>query len=308
MQRMIFTMREIAQAALFLASLAGGRAAAADRFDASGFDPPADPFGYMSVEGAKALDPGEVHAAGYFLWSHRPFLTPVSRGGAAARRVIEDAYDLDLAGAVGLFSLKTAGVEAGVVVPVTVRELGFALERPNERLRESGLGDVRTDVKLAIFDRDDDAIGLAARVYARWPTGRDVPFKSNERVAVGAAVETEVHLGFLRTGLELGYEWKDGEVRVGGVTVGERVFAGFGLAIAPLTDIRGWEALEIVFEVRHAARVNDPYDLEEEAPLEVGGALRWSGTVFALLGGSAGLTRGPGAPDARAIAAFGITF
>jgi hypothetical protein len=299
------------QAALLVPALAlalAARAAAAETFNVHGFDAPTDPFAYIQNDGAKALDPAEVFGAGYFVWTHRPFLTPESRGGAAGRSVVEDAYDLDLVGGVGLPSIGHSGLALGVAVPIVVRELGYSLGDPNERLRASGVGDVRTDLKLAILDRDDDVVGLSVRIFARWPTGRDVEFASDERISVGGVAAFEYHAGFLRVGLEAGYQWTDGDMHAGGVTLGEAVLLGFGLAIAPLSDIRGWEPLEIVFEARHAARPGDPYDRQEEAPVEVGGALRWGGRLFALLGGSAGLNRGVGVGDARLVAALGLSF
>jgi hypothetical protein len=86
------------------------------------------------------------------------------------------------------------------------------------------------------------------------------------------------------------------------------IFANFGLAIAPLSDIRGWEALEAVFEARTSFRVGNPWKSEEESPVEVDGAVRWSATFYAEVGAGAGLNRGAGAPDARVFAAVGTTF
>jgi hypothetical protein len=289
--------------ALAVITLAAGAARGATvGVDAIGFDAPIDPFAYITVQGAKALDPGGFHLAGYGIWNHRPFRLA---GGVEG---IEDAYIYNLVAGVGIVSIgKRAGLEAGLSLPLVLAERGFDLDR-GEPIHDEGVGDLRADVKLAVLDRDDDVVGLAFRAWGRFPTGHTTAFASNDAVQVGVDAELEYHAGFFRTGLNLGYQWLDGTASTADVTIDDSVRLGYGLGIAPLSDIRGWEPLEVVFELTHSFRASRPYARQEESPLMVGGALRWAGTLFALVGGSAALTRGAGAPDAQLVAALGVTF
>jgi hypothetical protein len=300
-------------AGLALAALLAGAptawARADARFDALGLDPPADGFGYIGLGGAKALAPGSFSAGTTFFWAHRPLRLGEPRGGEAGDRVTDDFYVLDVAAAAGILKAGRARLEAGLVLPLVLYELGYELERPDERTRNTGVGDLRTDLKLALLDRDDDRVGLSLRGWGRFPIDGNVDFASNERIAAGFESEIEYHPGFLRVGLTLGYEWLDGDVHAGGITWDDRVLLGFGLGIAPFSDLRGFEPLELIFELRHSFRAGNPYARAEEAPIEAGGGLRWTGErVYGLLAGSGGLNRGAGAPDARVSVAVGVNF
>ena len=288
-------MRPVLRALLTFSVLGAAAPALGRGFDTRGFDPPSDPWGYVAASGAKALAPLQAHAGAIFDYADAPLRVE-------EHEAIESLDELDLAAAVGLFQAGAARTEVGFFLPIVLRERG------HEDLEESGAGDLRTDVKVAFLDRDDDALGLSLRGGVRWPTGRGVDLASNERFAAGLEGSVERRIGFLRFGADLGYEWLDGERTIGPIHYDDRLLMALGLAIAPLSDIRGWDPLELVFEVRHSMRVADPYDREEEAPVEVGGAIRWTGTLVALVGAGAGLNDGAGAPDARFYCMLGFTF
>jgi hypothetical protein len=296
--------------ALGMALFFGGAARGGDgAFDASGLDVPADGYGYVATQGAKALAPGQVHASALFDWALRPLRLDSDRGGdPPGKSIVDDLCMLDLAGGVGVFQHHSVGLALGVVLPLLLRSSGFAVDAPFDRVRDSGAGNLRTDVKLQLLDRDDDVVGVALRTYAKWPTAGDVGYAANKNTAIGFDGVLEYHAGFLRTALDLGYEWLDGSASAGDIVRDDVVFASFGLGISPLSDIRGFEALEAVFEARTSFRAGNPWKREEESPVEVDGALRWSGTLYAEVGGGAGLNRGAGAPDARVFAALGATF
>lgn len=282
--------------------------AAEESVDATGFDPPADPYGYVTLGGAKALEPGEVHAAAYLSWAHNSLGLEESRGRRAGRRVLDDLYLLDLVAGGGVLAFWKSALALGAVFPVLIRENGWELEDPDDRLREAGVGDLRTDAKVAILDRDSDRVGLAARLWVRWPTGDGAPFASWDGLGAGALATVETRTWGSRLSLHLGYEWLEGDARMGPIRWDDRLHFGAGLAVAPLSDIRSYEPLELVFEARHSARAEQPWRSEEESPVEVGGALRWAGALFAMLGAGGGLGRGAGAADSRIYCALGTTF
>src|SRR5215470_13446057 len=68
---MILWRWRLAAAALGLA-LAGRAAPAFEGFDAENWKPALDPYGYVTVDGARSLGALAPHAALYFSWAHDP--------------------------------------------------------------------------------------------------------------------------------------------------------------------------------------------------------------------------------------------
>ena len=288
-----------------IGALAGGEARALDEFSAQNFRPPIDPWGYVTVEGAKTLAPDQKFAALYYDWARRPLIFD---DGTTRIEKVRDVHWLDLAGGYGITSIgKTGGLEAGLDLPIAAQDVW--IDGAGDSHDSAGLGDLRTDLKLSLGDRDDDFFACAFRAYASWPTGRHgMRFMSNDAFTLGGEVAVEGKIDFVRAGLNLGWEWIDSKFDGFGARVDDRFHAGFALAIAPLRDISGFETLELVFEATHWTLSDRPWDHEIHSPVEVGGALRYNGRFFGLLGASAGVNRGVGAPDARVDVALGYSF
>jgi hypothetical protein len=279
-------------------------ARALDEFSAQNFRPPVDPWGYVTVEGAKTLAPGQPFGAAYYDWSHRPLVV-----GSTLEAIREQQW-FDLVGGYGITSLgKTGGLEAGLDLPIAAHEVDFVEGRRRE---SGGLGDLRTDLKASFGDRDDDFFGLETRGYVNWPTGRhDLHFMSNDGAfTIGGEVGVEGKIDWVRGAITLGWEWIDSKFDAPalGVRVDDRFHVGFALAVAPLRDIAGFESLETVFELTHWTLSDRPWDHEASSPIEVGGAVRYNGKFFALAGLSGTLNQGAGAPDARLVLALGYAF
>src|SRR5687768_10420505 len=68
--------RALALALAFSVSATAGPlmpdALALDTFSAQLFEPPIDPFGYVTVNGGKTLGAGDIHVAAYYDWARRP--------------------------------------------------------------------------------------------------------------------------------------------------------------------------------------------------------------------------------------------
>ncbi|HVY62201.1 MAG TPA: hypothetical protein VHF22_11145, partial [Planctomycetota bacterium] len=265
---------------------------------------PIDPWGYVTVSGAKTLAPGQPFGAAYYDWSHRPLVAD------STGEIVREQQWLDLVGAYGITSLgKTGGLEAGLDLPVEAHEVDFAT---GDRRESGGLGDLRTDLKASFGDRDDDFFGLETRGYVSWPTGRhSLHFMSNDGAfTIGGEVGAEAKAGFIRGGITAGFEWIDSKFDLPGTPfrVDDRFRFGLAIGLAPLHDIAGFETLEAVFELTHWTLADRPWDHEATAPVEVGGALRYNGKFFALAGASGTLNQGIGAPDARIVLAVGYAF
>ncbi len=316
-------------AAVFVVlALAAGDASGSgfEGFDAHGFEPPSDPFGFAAVEGARKLDPGEVFGGAIASWADDPL--EIGRV-----HVIDDLGTVDVVAGAGVADVLTwrGGLAVGIDVPVAFLEEGDEVEDPRSDLRPCGVGDVRTDVKLGLYHPEDDHVGVAVKVYAEWPTGRARDFLTDgDRISVGVLAVVEKRITVFRLAFNFGYEWIDGDIEAGdggggdgggggsggggragdSVEVDDRGRIGVGFAIAPLHDILGWEDLETFFELTHTFRAPHPWDREEESPVEAGGGLRYLGGpgLFLLGGFATGLNDGAALPDFRAYAGAGIRF
>ena len=307
------TARWWVAAAIAAAGLLGGatEARALGGTVLQGFDPPSDPFAYVVTEGAKALEPGAFFAAVYCGWALGPLRVPGVREKERRERLIQEAHEIDLVGGLGLLPLGFGSLEVGFALPVLVRIRGYG---GGKGYREWGVGDVRVEAKAELLDRDEDVVGVALRVAVACPSAtleREELYGNAGGLAVLAEAAVERRVGAFRAGLTLGYEWIEYSADLGEATIDDRLEIAAGFGFAPLFDLRGFEPLELVFEVRHAVRAADPYASEAEAPVELCGAIRWSdmgSRFFGLAGGSTGLNDGAGAPERRFFAALGFGF
>jgi len=322
-------LARLAPIALLVVVLLPRPGLAFEGFDTQAFKPPTDPDGYVIVEGSRALEghiidrlfrflvgipppdepqPIEVHASAYFNYARNP-LTTSERGDRPTREIVEDLSQLDLVVGIGVLPR----VQVGVVLPIVLNRDGFDFEDPSSEIREHGIGSLRVDMKVEVVRvrEEEDVFGLAVKGFVQTPTGRERDFADNDhRVTGGFVLVPELRPAkFLRVALNIGYEYFDGQIEVGGTRVDDKVLLalGIGLDLAKLTGVTAIEGLEVVAEVTHFTRLCNPYDREEESPVELGGAIRFNRGLFLLVGGSAGLNEAIGAPDGRVFAAVGFT-
>jgi hypothetical protein len=153
------------------------------------------------------------------------------------------------------------------------------------------------------------------------PTGEDKYFLSNdEHYGGGAGLILEKDFGGFRIGAEAAYEWIEGDVVISeirfqdtgipGVSEGsefeklrvdDKLHVKLGMAKQIFID-----DLWLVVEATHQARALHLYNTTRESPAEIGGAIRFDRHVMIMIGASAGIDDGVGAPDVRAFAALGL--
>jgi hypothetical protein len=296
----------------------GGEALAGQsdaQFDAQNWKPAFDPYGYFTVEGAKAMEFIQVHLALTYDWAHNPLELAQSRQGAfGGNDVVRDLHMLDLTGAIGLLKINHMGLTLGVDVPYAVNVYGIKINPdPStglpQSLQKNAFGDVRTQLKWTFMDREDDAIGLAGFVNISWPTGSSGQFLSNGYRLItpefGAVVEKKFK--FFRIGANVSYVYLYEDLGTADVTISDRLKYSTALEITPF-DSGALKPLSFIGEFFGWTNFADPFDHEAVSPLEAGGGIKYTSTFFAELGANAGLNKGVGAPDVRIYASLGVTF
>lgn len=279
------------------AAAAPATAQDADGFNMQNFEVPTDPHGYITMNGARTLRQWIPFVAVGINWAHNP-LTFVEPG----EDLVQDLTQLDLAVGLGVFEFGDAGgLEIGLHVPIILDLHGRRFDDLDRRLPSGGFGDIQANVKATLFDREEDLIGIFGRFYADFPSGEEEDFLSNkDKITLGWQLGVEKQISRFRIGVEIGYEWLDSDVQLGGIQVDDKLRLNAGLGFELLDDL--WAVLE----VNSWGRIGHLYERARESPVELGGAIKYTGGLYAMIGGSAGLNRGVGAPDGRVFFAVGF--
>ncbi len=273
-------------------------------FDAMNFHPATDPYGYAMVNGARSLHMWQFHVAAIVNYSNDPLSFKGDAVPARGSDVVRELTALDVVASLGLVKFGNGGLSVGVDLPIVLANNGLRIDNRDLGTHDTGLGDLRTELKATFLDREDDAVGVAARGFLTWPLGREEDFTSDGHVSGGLTAIVEKKIAIVRFGIEVGWQWIDGDAEdVGGVTIDDKLLVGAAIAVEPI------EKVSIFAELNHWTRIDNPYDQSETSPLELGGGVKYGGkSLFALAGASAGLNDGVGAPDFRLYGGLGFTF
>jgi hypothetical protein len=288
----------------------------AGQFSTQNWSPALDPYGYFTVEGAKAMEFLQIHLALSYNWSHNSVeLGQARQGGVTGGNdVVRDLHMIDLTGAIGLVKIKNMGLTLGIDVPYAAYEYGIELEPPAgstepASLRKNAFGDLRTQLKWTFLDREADVIGFAVYVNLIWPTGRPDMFLSNGyrllTPEIGGSIEKKFK--YFRIGMNTSYQYFYQDLSVADATISDKWKVAAGAEITPF-DSGIMKPFSIVGEYFMWFNMRDPFDHEAECPMEAGGGFKYTSTFFAELGANAGLNYGVGAPDIRLFCTIGVTF
>ena len=324
-------IRLVSALVLMLVLAAPALAQVDEGFNAENFNPPIDPFGFITMNGARHLRAGHPFFAAYVDWANNPLdLRDIKEG------YIDDMTIGHGVVAIGLVNfLEHGGISLGAVVPYAIQMDGFgrdpntgdpaSVTPPPTELPDGRLADIRAETKITFLDREKDPIGIALRGWGVFPTGEDKYFLSNdEKYGGGGGLILEKDFGGFRLGGQVDYEWFEGDVKIsevrfvdtgiGGLlegteakrlTIDDKLHMKLGAAKELFVD-----DLWFVVEATHWVRAEHMYNTPRESPAEIGAALRFDRHVLILVGGSIGVpdNRGVGAPDARAFASLGFKF
>lgn len=290
-------------ASLLVLLLSAAAQAAPPNIDATQFHPTATGDGYLSVDGAFTLRHLGFGVGLYAGYAHRPLVLRDPSGAIApGGEVIAHQLGLDLVASFAIFDRLEIGVDLPIV-PFQDTDNGAL--KLDGGLAGFGLGDLRIDVKVRLytFVSGDQRVALAAVVGVSAPTGDSGSF-----LGQGGAS------GFPRVVADWRWRRVGVALRFGAVLRSTSTFndlavthqLGYGVAARAVI----WRGLEALGEINGLIGVGLPSGSlsASEAPVELSLGARYKlgfGLQLSLLAG-AGLSRGYGTPDARAI--FGIRY
>ena len=273
-------------------------------FNVNLFKPTLNPHGYFSVDGARSLKPLQFHGNMLLNYAHNPLQIQ-----GASQDLIEDLALVHVVFGLGLLEMGNGGLEVGLDIPIVAENRGDQFLSTTEKLEEPIFGDWRLGVKLTVFDRRDDAIGLFVRAWYEFPTSDQEEFLSNEdargTTALFAGVEKQLGEA-VRLGGEIGYEYIDGDIDVGGLSVDDKFHANAGLAFIVFEGETS--SFEIMGEIKTYGRVSHIYEHTRENPVDFNVGLKYAGDFHLTAAVGGGLNSGVGAPDGRLVLGAGFTF
>lgn len=299
-----------AVAGAFAFNAPNASAQSVEGFNAQNFKVPTDPHGFITMNGARTLRSLQFFGGVGANWATDPTKLRINN---ARSELLEDLTQLDLVAGIGLLEIGDAGgLSIGVHAPINLDLHGRRIDDFDRRIPSGKFGDIQANVKLVVFDREEDLIGLYARMTADFPSGDEENLTSNrDRYTLGWQVGIEKQFGkILRVGVEAGYDWIDGDIRIGGVKIDDKLRLNAAIALSPggLLDIEALEDLWVVVEAHSWGRIGHLYERERESPIELGGAIKYTGFIYVMVGASGGLNNGVGAPEARMFGMVGFAF
>jgi hypothetical protein len=176
-------------------------------------------------------------------------------------------------------------------------EAGYVAK--NETFTSNYLGDLRSGVKLSIFNRYQSPVGLALRAHIGAPTGNAGRYLGDTAATYGLDIISDVQVDVLTFGLNVGYYGRPA-AQVPGYQVDDQFVWKSGAALALS------EQFDLLVDVAGSTILKDFFGTSSGSPVEgLLGGRWWLDSGFVLSAGAGrGLTTGNGAPALRLFAAL----
>jgi hypothetical protein len=286
-----------AVAAALVVVLAGAAPASAallsfDSYNAQSFGLAEDVGPFLQTRGTTVL-PQWAWTLGVAV-NHTDNLLVVRELGKVKRTVLGTLITEDTTFALGLFE----GLQFEMTLPWHVYvEAGYVAK--NETFTSNYLGDLRSGVKLSIFNRYQSPVGLALRAHIGAPTGNAGRYLGDTAATYGLDIISDVQVDVLTFGLNVGYYGRPA-AQVPGYQVDDQFVWKSGAALALS------EQFDLLVDVAGSTILKDFFGTSSGSPVEgLLGGRWWLDSGFVLSAGAGrGLTTGNGAPALRLFAAL----
>jgi len=272
-------------------------------FDIQRFKPAKDSRGFFMTGQSAVLSHLDFNANAYMNFARNPLELSIPGDGARIDGVVDGITTMDLSVALGLFNV----LSIAVGMPITMNQDRTGLILPEDG-SNSGFNDIGIDAKFKLLDRQEEFVGVAVLASLTLPTGNAKRlFGAGSVTAEGNVIADFQPTGDLVIATNLGYRYRNEVVEFGRVVVDDELTAkiGAGYRLDRFEALRKWE---VIAEAFGSTVVKKAFKKERSSPIEVlAGMRRYTDEGFTFnVGVGAGLTRGIGAPDYRAL--MGLTF
>ena len=290
---------------LAVATLSGAASARAQQFTLDRFYASETPDDAFHVSRPDALGHLKLGAQLHIDYAHDPLVFERDLGDSDSE--IASVVSHQLVGTVGFaLGIDTRGVIfAGL--PFSMALVGDSDTFGVTEAHGAGLGDAYLGGRLRLVGEQQDLIGLALQATATFPTGTG-DYGGDDFLTFHPEVLFEIRPAFFRLTLNAGWRIREDERLAGNVLVGDELTYALGVTVPVIGTHYDERAtrLDLHAQVYGTTATSDFFD-RESTPVEVIGGIKLhhdSGFVVGAAGG-AGVTRGVGSPDARAIVTIG---
>lgn len=304
-------MRSISMVCVVAAVLAPASVKAQSVIQSGGLDlqlfkPTKDNIGFLTTSQTGVLGHLELNGNIYMNYVDRPLEIGRVTDDQRVEGIVEGITTLDAALTLGLFD--RASISLGL--PVTVnQDRSGALFDSNDT--ERGVNDIELTGKVRLLERNfdtEDVFGIGLLANIGIPTGdEDALFGAGGAVLDGVLLVDVEPARDLVVAANLGYRFRADEASLDDLTFDDQVTfkLGAGYRLRRVEYLKRWEVMGEIFG---SSVASDLFGENRETPVEaLAGIRRYTddGWIFNF-GVGAGLSKGVGAPDWRAI--LGITF
>lgn len=284
------TIRPAGAAGAALAAILTLAAPAAGQ-DIQAFKPTVGTWNYLSVDGADVAAPGALVPSVWLSYAREPLVLR-DDDGEVLERVIDDLTTVEILLAIGLHDR----FELGVALP-----FGYATGSGTVPIDTgAGLGDIRLDPKLRIFEAGAAVrVALALHAPLVFPTGDEDKGASGRFFTASPGAIVELTAGRVRAAIEGGYRWRPADEDASALTVGNGIQYAAAAAVALGAD----RDLEAMVEIYGTVYEDNGPGQGGPQPLELLGGVRVAAPLglTATLGAGTGLIPDFGAPEFRVV-------
>lgn len=290
---------------------AGGTAQAQTLLQDGGLDlqlykPTKDNIGFLTTSHSGVLKHLDFNGNVYMNYADRPLEIGRIEDDQRIRGVVEGVTTLDVSLSLGLFDV--ASLSLGLPVTVNQDRSGALFD---SNATERGVNDIEIAGKVQLLERnfdEDDRFGLGLLVNAGVPLGdSDALLGAGGLVLDGVLLADVEPARHLVLAANVGYRFRQDEAVLNDLTFDDQLTykLGIGYRLARIDYLRRWEVMGEIFG---SSVIDNLFEESRESPAEALLGLRRytdDGWIFNF-GVGAGLSKGVGSPDWRAI--LGITF
>ena len=239
-------------------------------------------------------------------YGHDPFVVEGTAGDSSTEIAAIVQHQLTGTAGVSLGLFDRLVVYLGLPVHLLLQGQdvsGFAVTPPDG----GGLGDFYFGARVRLLGDDDDVLAVALQLGATAPSSQKT-YRGENFLTIHPELLAEVRSSGLRVTVNLGGRVREDQILQNDSLIGDELTFGLGIAVPVVgTHFRPWETrLDLLLQAYGETAFKNFFG-REETGLEAIGGLKLHHSSGFVIGGAAGagLNRGIGSPDLRAILTLG---
>jgi outer membrane protein OmpA-like peptidoglycan-associated protein len=286
---MFFAVGAAAGSALMAPATAHAQSTSTE-FSVERFRLSSDRQGILDVEWGEVLPSWSWELNAWMGYANDPLILR-NTDGSQVQTLIARRIGGEVGGSLSLTNWLGIAVHAPLILNQKGPAQGLSMTKPDS----VGLGDVRALIKIELLR------GIALMPAMTFPTSGSTDYFGSQKITFEPELVLSTRLGGVRLAANVGAALRK-QVKLLDLTVGNELYARAGIGL-PLGD-----SLELGLTGSASSALKKPFDRKNQNGIEafLGLQAKLGDNAMLFLGGGAGLRRGYGTPDWRALAGVRI--